>query len=285
MKLIPRGSTYALRYSTYLGGQATDCASNIDVDGNENVYLTGTTQSADNLGTPQYEGFPVFNAYQPNHGGGEDSFVTKIDTTAVGSASLAYSTYLGGNGNENAIVQLGGIAFDKTTSSQVYVTGSTGSANFPLRNELDGTLSAYDVFVTNIDTSLSGNDSLIYSTFLGGTWNDFGNDIAVDNWGRVYITGSTESGNFPVVCGAAKGPSWDGFVTMLDWGGSAILFSTHIGGDSIDHSHAIAVDASGMAHITGVTYSWGFPFVNGFQPNPAGNGDAFVSTITPEKCE
>lgn len=285
MKLIPRGSTYALRYSTYLGGHSTDSASNIAVDSNENVYLTGSTQSNDLLGTPQYDGFPVFNAYQPNHSAGDDAFVTKIDTKAIGSDSLAYSTYLGGNGSENATVQHGGIAFDQTTSSQVYVTGSTNSANFPLRDELDGTLAAYDVFITRIDTDLSGNDSLIYSTFLGGSGNDSGNDIAVDNWGRVYVTGATQSSNFPVVCGDAKGPSTDGFVTMLDSGGSAILFSTHIGGDFIDEIYAIALDASGSAHVTGISYSWGFPFVNGFQPNPAGAGDAFVSTITPVKCE
>jgi len=285
MKLAPSGLTYSLRYSTYLGGYTDDCASNIAVDANENVYLTGTTQSRDLPGTPQYDGFPVFNAYQPNHGGGDDAFVTKINTRASGADSLAYSTYLGGNGSENAMVQLGGIAFDKTTSSQVYVTGSTNSASFPLRDELYGPLGFYDVFITRIDTGLSGDDSLIYSTRLGGSGNDFGTDIAVDNWGRIYVTGGTQSSNYPVVCGTVKGPSTDGFVTILDSGGSAILFSTHIGGDFIDQINAIAVDASGAAHVTGISYSWGFPFVNGFQPNPAGAGDAFVSTITPVKCE
>lgn len=286
MKLGPSGSTYSLRYSTYLGGVNNDCASNIAVDSNQNVYLTGTTQSADQPATPQYEGFPVHNAYQANHSAGDDAFVTKINTRARGSASLAYSTYLGGNGSENAMVQLGGIAFDHTTSSDVYVTGSTNSVNFPLRGEFDNTLSFYEVFVTRIDTSQAGDDSLKFSTFLGDTGNDLGNDIAVDNWGRVFVTGRTESPNFPVVCGSPKGASYDGFVTMLDWGGSPIRFSTHLGGNSIDAINAIAVDALGVAHVTGITHSWDNwnPPMNGFQLAPLGAGDAFVTTITPVKC-
>jgi len=289
MKLHPAGpgpdATYLLRYSTYLGGFSDDCASNIAVDADESVYLTGPTQSRDLMGTPQYDGFPVVNAYQSNHGGGDDAFLSKIYTRAKGSDSLVYSTYLGGNGSENAAAQLGGLALDPTTPSQVYVTGTTNSANFPLRNELDNTLGGYDVFVTKIDTSQSDNASLLYSTFLGGLARDYGTDIAVDNWGRVFVAGGTESNDFPVQCGLANAPSWDGFITMLDWGGSAILFSTHLGGDSIDQINAIAVDAWGTAHVTGSTHSSNFPVVNGFQLTPAGFGDAFVTTVTPVKCE
>lgn len=285
MKLHPRGDIYSLRYSTYLGGFSDDSASNIVVDAAENVYLTGATQSRDLLGTPQYDGFPVVNAYQSIHGGGDDAFLSRINTTAIGSASLVYSTYLGGNNSENAAVQLGGLALDPFNTDQVYVTGTTSSANFPLRNELDNTLGGSDVFVTKIDTWQSGDASLLYSTFLGGSYGDYGNDILVDSWGRVFVAGGTESNDFPVHCGLANAHFWDGFITILEWDGSAILFSTHLGGNSYDQIHAIAVDAVGTAHVTGVTYSSNFPVVNGFQLASAGFGDAFVTTVTPVKCE
>jgi len=289
MKLHPGGpgpgAIYSMRYSTYLGGYSDDSGSNIAVDADENVYLTGSTQSRDLAWTPQDDGFPVNGAYQSIHGGGNDAFLSKINTRAFGYESLVYSTFLGGNGNENAAVQLGGLALDPTTPSQVYVTGTTNSANFPLRYELDNTLGGYDVFVTKIDTSQSDDASLLYSTFLGGSHLDYGTDIAVDKWGRVFVAGGTESNDFPVQCGLANAPSWDGFITMLEWGGSGILFSTHVGGDSFDQINAIAVDAAGTAHVTGRTFSSNFPVVNGFQLTPAGSGDAFVTTITPVKCE
>ncbi len=141
MKLHPSpGDTYSMRYSTYLGGVGSDGASNIVVDAAENVYLTGATQSRDLMGTPQYDGFPVVNAYQSINGGGDDAFLSRINTTASGAASLVYSTYLGGNNSENAVVQLGGLALDPFNGGQVYVTGTTSSLNFPLRNALDNTL-------------------------------------------------------------------------------------------------------------------------------------------------
>jgi hypothetical protein len=289
MKLVKWGSgtsaTYSMRYSTYLGGFSDDLASNIAVDANANVYVTGRTQSRDLAGTPQYDGFPVVGAYQSIHGGGDDAFLSKINTRESGYLSLAYSTYLGGNGSENAAVQLGGIALDPTTPEQVYVTGTTNSANFPLWNELDNTLGGSDVFVTKFDTAQSDNASLIYSTFLGGSHGDYGTDIAVDNWGRVFVVGGTESNDFPVKCGLANAPSWDGFITMMEWNGSNILFSTYLGGDSIDQINAIAVDASGKPHVTGRTLSSNFPVFDGFQLTPAGSGDAFVTTVTPVKCE
>ena len=286
MKLHPSpGNTYSVRYSTYLGGFSVDAATNIVVDAEENVYLTGATQSRDLMGTPQYDGFPVSNAYQANHGGGDDAFLSRINTNGIGSDSLVYSTYLGGNNSEYAAAHLGGLALDPFAPAQVYVTGTTNSANFPLRNELDNTLGGYDVFVTKIDTSQSDDASLIYSTFLGGSHRDYGTDIVVDNWGRVFVAGGTESNDYPVKCGLANAPNWDGFITMLEWGGSGVLFSTHIGGDGYDQIHAIAVDALGMVHVTGVTLSSNFPVVDGFQLTPAGAGDAFVTTVTPVKCE
>jgi Beta-propeller repeat len=278
-------SPYSLRYSTYLGGYSDDGASNIAVDLRGHVYLTGTTQSRDLAWTPQDDGFPTAGAFQSLHGGGTDAFLAKIDPLESGYNSLSYSTFLGGNNNENAAVQLGGLALDPTTPGQVYVTGTTNSADFPLRYELDNTLGGYDVFVTKIDTLQSDDASLVYSTFLGGSHLDYGTDIAVDNWGRVFVVGGTESNDFPVRCGAANAPSWDGFITILEWGGSSISFSTHLGGDSIDQINAIAVDASGTAHVTGRTYSSTFPVMNGFQLTPAGSGDAFVTTVTPVKCE
>jgi hypothetical protein len=283
------GSTYALTYSTYLGGNNGDGVSNLAVDSSGHAYLTGSTQSADLAGTPQYDGFPVLNGFQSTLGAGTDAFMTKIDTSRTGASSLLYSTYLGGNNSENSAVQVGGIAVD--AYDQAYVTGMTNSANFPIKNALDATLGGYDAFVTKIDASLSGNASLIYSTYLGGSAQEYGNDIAVDPQGLVYVTGMTQSNDFPLTqCAFPNAPSADGFITVLDSAGSSLVYSTYLGGNGGDFINAIAVDANGTAFLTGHTDAADFPITPGaYQPNlggltPNSSKDAFVTKITPPRC-
>jgi hypothetical protein len=292
MKFAPAGGNdYALVYSTYLGGNNSDEASSLALDSAGRVYLTGTTQSADLLGTPLlYEGFPVLNGFQPALAAGGDAFMTKLDPGVGGVASLLYSTYLGGNNQENSIVQSGGIAVD--ANNMAYVTGTTNSnsASFPLKNPWDATLGYYDAFVTKIDASLVGNASLVYSTYLGGLATEMGNDIAVDSLGRAYVTGVTQSNDFPVMCGFANTPSTDAFITVLDAAGSQPVFSTHLGGNGGEAGYAIAVDAFGTAYVTGNTDSSNFPNPGAYQPTLGGSSpgsyfnDAFVTKITPTSC-
>ena len=287
MKLDHQGfNNYALLYSTYLGGINSDGASSLALDGSGNVYLTGTTQSADNAGTPQNEGFPVLNGFQSALSAGGDAFMTKLGPGPSGGASLLYSTYLGGSNHENSVVQSGGIAVD--ANNMAYVTGTTNSTNFPLKNPLDSTLGYYDAFVTKIDASLAGNASLVYSTYLGGSALELGNDIAVDSQGRAYVTGVTQATDFPVTpCGTPDAPLSDGFITVLNSAGSGLAFSTHLGGSGYETVNAIAVDAIGTAYVTGNTDSANFPNPGAYQPTLGGLSpgsyfmDAFVTKLAP----
>ena len=266
-KLNPTGS--ALIYSTYLGGSGGDLGAGIAVDSAGNAYVTGSTSSSD---------FPTANAFQQTMGGSFDAFVTKLN--ADGSA-LLYSTYLGGSGGDGA----NGIAVD--SSGDTYVTGGTSSNDFPTVNALQaaygGGLS--DAFVTKLNAAGS---ALLYSTYLGGSGSgdngDSGNGIAVDSSGNAYVTGYTDSGDFPTVnafqpvyhCCNGYEYMGDAFVTKLNAAGSALVYSSHLGGSAYDIGSAIAVDSSGNAYVTGNTYSHDFPTASPFQADYAG---AFVTMI------
>lgn len=287
----PDPGAYTLAYSTYFGGYETDISTNLAIDRAGNAYLTGSTQSRDLAWTPQWDGFPVLNGFQTSHAGGTDAFVTKIDPAKIGGASLLYSTYLGGSGQENAAVRLGGIAVD--IWDDVYVTGMTGSGvNFPLWAAYDSSIAgSYDTFVTKVNPDLAGAASLIYSTFLGGNGLDYGHDIAVDLEGRAYVAGMTQSNNFPLTeCAFPDGPSWDGFISVLDPLGATLAFSTYLDANGADSINAIAVDAAGIAHVTGSTDSTNFRLKNAYQNNLGGLSpgsyfkDAFVTKIQPSGC-
>lgn len=283
-------TAYKLVYSTYFGGYTDDIATNIALDSAGNAYLTGSTQSRDLPWTWYNDGFPVHNGFQLVHGGGTDAFVMKMDPTKIGAASLLYSTFLGGNNQENATVRVGGIAVD--IRGDAYVTGTTGSANFPIwpttgpHPAYDSTVSGYDAFVTKVSPDQVGSASLIYSTFLGEAGVEHGYDIAVDLNGRAWVTGTTESVNFPLAgCAFTDGPSVDGFITALNSRGSALFFSTYLDGNGADTIYAIAVDESSVAHVAGSTNSTDFRLQNAYQVNlggttPNGNKDAFVTKIT-----
>ena len=252
----------ALIYSTYLGGSGYDAGMGIAVDASGNAYVAGNTGSID---------FPTANALQPASGGGEDAFVAKIN--ASGSA-LVYSTYLGGSALEN------GEAIAVDTAGNAYVTGQTSSTNFPTANALQSTSGGgyYNAFVTKINASGS---ALVYSTYLGGSGSDGGSGIAVDASGNVYVTGNTSSTNFPKVNAlqSTLAGNYNGFVTKFNATGSALIYSTYLGGSGGDQGNGIAVDASGNAYVTGITSSFDFPTVNALQSAYAGTYDAFVSEI------
>ena len=258
-KLNADGS--ALGYSTFLGGKGDDEARGIAVDGFGNAHVTGVTDSAD---------FPTVNAAQPVKGtGSPDAFVTRFDA----QGSPVYSTYLGGAGSRGDHATA--IAVDP--SGNAYVTGWTHSANFPLVAPIQSQLRFWDAFVTKFD----GGGKIVYSTYLGGGDGDNAYGIAVDTSGNAYVTGLTQSFNFPTV--DAIQPRMAGipdmFVTKLNAAGSALVYSTYLGGKRIEWPNAIAADASGNAYVTGWTRSTDFPLANARQPIYGGDTDAFVVKI------
>ena len=274
-KLNPTGS--ALVYSTLLGGSSFDMGFSIAVDASGNAYVAGGTRSAN---------FPTTaGAFQTAFAGGaSDTFVTKLNPS--GSA-LVYSTYLGGSGDDGQFD--GGIAVD--ASGNAYVTGGTSSANFPTTAGAFQTTfagGALDAFVTKLDPTGS---ALAYSTYLGGSGSESRSTskIAVDTNGNAYVTGGTDSTDFPTTVGAYQvifgGGASDAFVTKLDPTGSALVYSTYLGGIGDDNQFdgGITVDAGGSAYLTGMTTSINFPTTAGaFQPLLGGEQDAFMAKLSPD---
>jgi len=256
----------SLLYSTYLGGNSGDYGWGIAVDGSGNAYVTGSTLSTN---------FPTSNAYQPDQPG-EDAFVTKLNTLASGAASLLYSTYLGGNLTEEG----NGIAVDG--SGNAYVMGHTDSTDFPTSNAYQTDQVGIDAFVTKLNTLASGAASLLYSTYLGGNSHEYGWGIAVDGSGNAYVTGSTDSTNFPTSNAyQTDQPGWDVFVTKLNTlgsGAASLLYSTYLGGNSGDLGYGIVADSSGNAYVTGYTDSPNFPTSNAYQTDQPYE-DAFVTKL------
>jgi hypothetical protein len=270
-KLNPSGS--ALVYSTYLGGMGGDTAYGIVVDAAKNVYLTGGTNSLD---------FPVTaGVYQPSSGGLTDVFVTKLDPTG---SSLLYSTHIGVSGEG---IRGFGIAVDNTGS--VYITGNAGPGFPTTAGAFQTASNAFtSAYVLKLNPAASAAD---YSTFLSGLGVndvDYGESIAVDNNGNAYVTGYASSTAFPTTAGGYQtvlGAGVDAFVTELNPTGSALLYSTFLGGSANDEGRGIAVDSSGMAYVAGVTASSNFPTTSGaFQVAfGGGNADAFIAKLDPTK--
>jgi len=270
-KLNETGTT--LVYSTCLGGSGGQFGNGIAVDVAGNAYVTGQTTSPN---------FPTtLGAFQPSpHGGIAHAFVTKVNPTGTG---LVYSTYLGGSG-----IDLGnGIAVD--VAGNAYVTGFAGSTDFPTTPGAFQTAraSSSDAFVTKVNPTGTG---LVYSTYLGGNADDEGFAIAVDVAGNAYVTGRTNSPNFPTTLGAFQttfAGGGDAFVTKLNTlasGSASLVYSTYLGGSRADVGFGIAVDVQGNAYVTGSTNSRGFPTTPGaFQTDLAGvaDADAFLTKLTP----
>jgi len=238
-----------LSYSTYLGGGGLDIGNGIAVDETGAVYVTGYTNSSN---------FPTFNPYTGTYQGSTEVFISKLSSSGN---SLIFSTYLGGV--LSGVDQGRGIAVDRTGA--VYVTGRTNSIDFPTFNPYQQTYQGSDdAFITKL--SSSGN-SLIYSTYLGGTNSDAGSGIEVDESGEAYVTGHTSSTDFPTLNpyqGTHQGSN-DVFVTKLSISGNSLIYSTYLGGSDNDFANGIAVDANGAVHVTGTTRSTNFPTTGDYQ--------------------
>ncbi len=268
-KLNPAGS--ALVYSTYLGGSRGDVGGGIAVDTWGHAYVTGVTDSLD---------FPTFKPFQAKCGScgqyTENAFVAKL--SYAGNA-LVYSTYLGGDDQDS------GNAIAVDAAGNAYVTGMTTSDNFPLANPLQPNFTdgGWDAFVTKLNPAGS---ALVYSTYLGGSDNDVATGIALDGAGNVYVAGSTESHDFPTAnpLQSACGGFFcnDAFVAKLNPAGSALVYSTYLGGSDVDFGSGITVDGAGNAYVTGSTCSTDFPTNNPFQSSfDGGNYDVFVAKLNP----
>ena len=252
-KLSPDGS--ALVYSTYLGGAGDDIGLAIGLDLSGAAYVTGSTTSG---------GFPTSpTAYQTNLRGSQDAFVTKLKPDGSG---IAYSTYLGGTGEETGQA----IAVDFFLGN-AYIAGETDSStSFPLSGAYQSSFGGgLDAFVTKLNAEGS---QLIFSTFLGGNGHDSAGGIAFDVQGNVYITGRTYSNNFPLQNPfQAEGGSGDAFVSKLNAAGSALVYSTYLGGSGTDEGKAIALDGSANAYVTGFTWSESFRWSK--PPQAPGGGE------------
>ncbi|NIM14797.1 MAG: hypothetical protein GTO45_22645 [Candidatus Aminicenantes bacterium] len=248
--------------SWYVGGKQDDVAYGTALDRSNNAYLVGSTGG----------GFPTTTkAFQQRYGGGTgDAFLCKIN---VGTGVIA-STYLGGSGVD------AGHGVDLDAFGNVYICGWTESSNFPRLNSifpccLDGDR---DAFVVKFSDDLS---RVVYTTCVGGSEKDAAASIAVDPSGSAYITGITNSPDFPIdnpLQGFLSGGD-DAFVTKINSRGSQLVYSTYLGGTDNDVGGYLVVDDSGAAYVIGETTSKDFPVVKPFQENIAGGSDVFVTVI------
>ncbi len=296
-KLSPAGARV---YGTYLGGNNFDEAFGIAIDTLGNAYVAGDTFSPN---------FPlqsaIFSSFNNGAGanGADDAFVAELNP--AGSA-FVYSTYLGGSNLDLAL----GIAVDPTTG-EAYVTGETASADFFTSAgafqtscgtdgncNFNGTVDFFDAFVTKISPL---GASVAYSTYLGGSSDDEGMAIAIDTSGNAYVAGETSddntavaTGDFWVTTGAFQqnygagltgtgnaNAASNGFITKLNPSGTGLVYSSYLGGSTMDAGIGIALDSSSLpeAYVTGGTLSSDFPNTNAFQAALDGNSDAFIAEV------
>jgi hypothetical protein len=252
-----------LFYSTYLGGNGGDTGNAVALDTLNDAYVTGSTASTN---------FPTNTPYQKAYGGDTDAFVTMV---RYDGEAVIYSTYLGGNSFDVG----SGIAVD--SSGDAYITGSTSSANFPITSNVFQTAFGgnTDAFVAKLDPSGS---HLLYASYLGGSDMDYGLGIALDQYGNAFVTGSTQSTDFPTVNPIQSGNAGNGdaFVAKVNTQATDLVYSTYLGGGSADVGQGIAVDLGGSAYVAGYTFSTNFPTFNAYQSKNAGSVDAFITKLS-----
>lgn len=275
-----------LAYSTYFGGSDFDEAISMATDLLGNAYFAGATSSSDFPATSgAYDTTCGTDGYCNQSG---DVFVTKLNPAGT---AVIYSTYVGGSNDDFGT----GIAVDRYGNA--YVTGRTLSADFPTRRAIQpsfgGTPSGCvewetepcgDAFVFKVNARGS---ALGYATYLGGTGGDYAYGIAVDPFGQAYVTGNTNSLDFPLkrpfqmTCGGCALNSWwvtDAFVTKVNATGTAWIYSTYLGGSDSEDGEGIAADLLGNAYVTGYSSSPDFPVVRPMQHASSG---AYVTKFGP----
>ena len=280
----------SLVYSTFLGGTSPsafddlnagdfggDAAYDVAIDSNQNAYIVGEASSTD---------FPLsWNAFQTQGNPHNCAFASRIDTTQGGAAGLIYSTYL--CGSDSVFGDYGtGIAIDGDRN--IFITGNSGSTDFPSLGGTVNTSSTAKPFVAMLNTNYNGNDSLIYSTRFGGSADDVPLRIATDDRGLAYVSGLTYSTDFPVTPDAAQSAhhnpgSANGFLAIVNPDGSSLAYATYLGGSNGtgDYVLGVAVDPADNIYLTGATAATDFPTTAGsFQASLTGIQNAFVAKLT-----
>jgi hypothetical protein len=277
-KISADGQT--LVYSTYFGGSISDYAWGLALDGNNNIYLVGQTNSSNT---------PTRNGYQTTLGGSNDAFLAKFNPSGSGDSSLLYATYFGGTADDFAggsgLLNIGhGVAADN--SGNAYFAGSTMSNNLPTRNGYQSTWAGNgnpDAWMAKINTTATGDPSLVYATYLGNTGQDSARDIAIDGAGNAYLTGNTNAANFPTRNAYGACTNGNPFVAKINpalTGDPSLIYSTCFGPNGGGAGTSIAVDAGGNAIITGYSSSTSFPLVSPIQ-NYQGGIEAIVVKVGP----
>ncbi len=274
MFIIPAGLCPAgleLEYSTYLGGSGYEGSAyahigGVAVDSESCAYVSGITGSVD---------FPTKGSYQSSHGSYSDVFIAKF---ASSGSSLAYSTYLGGSCDDRNF----SCAID--SDKCIYITGATGSDDYPVRNPFQSTNSgSNDAFISKISSSGS---ELIYSTYIGGSNTDIGYDIAVASDGQPYIVGDTYSQDYPTYnayqVSYGGGDMWggDAFVSGLSANGSSLIYSSYLGGVGYDYGNGICNIEQSAYCAVGYSGSTDFPTCNPYQAFVSNMGDAFIAILS-----
>lgn len=258
-KLSASGSE--LEYSTYLGGWQDEVGRDVAIDDAGCAYVVGATQSSD---------FPVRNAFQSVLAGNEDAFIAKLSPEG---SELEYSTFLGGLDRDYAL----GVDLDE--SNCPYIAGFTSSTDFPTSSAFDDEFNgASDLFVTKLDV----NGELAYSTYLGGSSDDWGFGISIDKQGRAHVAGNSYSSDFPVLYwyGASNCGEFDACVAVLSASGRNLIYSTYLGGSEDEAAYGIGVDDSGYTYVAGYTASSDFPTTASIDSTFGGNWDGFVAKLT-----
>jgi hypothetical protein len=223
------------------------------------------------------------NTYQAANAGLLDIFVAIIDTTPGKGFPILYFSYAGGTGTDIPLA----MALD--SSSNIYLTGTTNSTDFPTAGSAIATAGAgssiVSAFVLELNPGLSsGTSSLVYSTYLGGTTgNQTANGIALDSGGNIYVIGTTKSTDFPVTSTAyqsALDGLQDAFLCEISLGSTALTYSTYLGGELEDDGRGIAIASNGLVYFAASTNSTQFPLAGAsYQSNLAGNYDIIIGAM------
>jgi uncharacterized protein (TIGR03437 family) len=272
-------------YSAWFGGSSTDEAFAVALGPNGNLYIVGDTNSIDFLNSTDAGVLINSNAFQDSNHGGYDGFLLSMTTAGL----FNFATYIGGSGDDHAF----GVAVD--ANSYIYVTGGTSSADFPVYPTLSGEPEAFqtayagneDGFVIKLEsliTTETYGSTGVWSTYVGGSGEDFANGVALDASANVYITGATASSNFPVSTGAYQttyqGSLSNGFVFALNTDGLTGLWSTFLGSSTQDLLNAIALDGSGNVYVTGESEGSNYPVTSGaLQSALAGSENVVMSEL------
>ena len=302
-----------LKYSSYLSGNGTDTATNMTLDNKGNVYVIGITDSKN------FPLAPTAGTFQSTLQGANAFFISKVAPTSIGPNSLVFSTYFGGGFPTTGTVTGGAVAVDNNaTVSNIYITGGTNyqftgqnsTTDFPIRNAFQpclGTLPTTpvqttcptsvtlpDAFVAKLNPGTTTGAQLLYCTYLGGANTDVGTGIGVDASGNAYVTGTTNSPQFPAVSGSITGyqtslkGGTDAFVAKINnpAAGSTssqvqLTYFSYLGGSANDEGNAIVVDTKQGARLVGTTASTDFPIIasNAIQTSLLGPEDAFVARL------